>query len=58
MTGCANVAYAPMQAKVVYHTKDGRTLDNDIVLITTVTGGKIQDAREDYNLGAPPLKLE
>jgi ketosteroid isomerase-like protein len=45
-------------AEVTYHTKDGRTINNDIQLSCTIKNGKLQAVREFYDMSKPPLKLE
>ncbi len=46
------------EAKVVYQTKDGRELHNDVQLTVTLKNGKFQDVREYYDMSRPPLKAE
>ena len=45
------------EAKVEYHTKDGRVLGNDVQLTVTLKNGKFQDVHEYYDMSRPPLKL-
>lgn len=46
------------EAKVTYHTKDGRVLHNDVQLTVKLKDGKFVDVREYYDMSRPPLTLK
>jgi ketosteroid isomerase-like protein len=45
------------EVHVLYKTKDGRDLDNDVHMSMRIKDGKLQEVREFYNMNRPPLSL-
>jgi ketosteroid isomerase-like protein len=54
----AEGAWVATEMHVLYKTKDGRDLDNDVHMSARIKDGKLQEVREYYNMSRPPLSLK